>query len=164
MTEDRTLLDSLLERRDHERERLQGAKLSIAEEDAILEVNANGTMRWYLHPHVSGACINSMIVYRHEIPPGGSTGKQRVQGNLVSYVVQGSGRTVLDGVEHTWEAGDVIGIPPRLLGVTIQHHNDSDVVAYLITAEPNLIDAFGVDMGSGFEQLEAAPSEGAIDE
>jgi hypothetical protein len=65
-----------------------------------------------------------------------------------------------NGIEHPWETGDVIGIPPIDTGVEVQHFNDSDEVALLITAEPNYSDVFGIDMGSGFEQLEAAPPQG----
>jgi quercetin dioxygenase-like cupin family protein len=157
LTSNETLLDSLLARRDEERQRSQGAKFLIAEEDARLEENRNGRMRWYLHPDLPGACINSMLVYRHEIPPGGRTGLQKIQGNVVSYVVQGSGRSIVNGVEHRWAEGDVIALPPLLHGVTVEHHNDSSEQALLITAEPNLLDAFGVDMGSGFEQVADAP-------
>lgn len=160
MTESGDLLNSLLARRDRERGERERAKLRISAEEAVVETNRNGTMRWYLHPDVPGAAINSTIVYRHEIPPHGATGKQRVQGNVVSFVVQGRGRTVVNGVEHHWEAGDVIGLPPLLDGVVVQHFNDADEEALLITAEPNLVDAFGVDMGSGFEQLEDAPQGG----
>jgi gentisate 1,2-dioxygenase len=158
---DATLLDHLFHRRDEERRVRAGARKSVREEDAVLEENRNGRMRWYLHPDLDGSCINCLIVYRHEIPPHSATGLQRAQGNIASYVVSGFGRSVVNGQEHQWKAGDVLGLPPLLNGVTYQHFNESDEEALLITAEPNLIDAFGVDMGSGFEQIEDAPTQGA---
>ena len=150
-----TFLDQIFERRD--RERSAGGVLKVSADDALCETNRQGTMRWYLHPDLPGAAIRSTIVYRYEIPAGGATGKQRVQGNIVSLVISGHGRTVVNGVEHKWSAGDVIGLPPQRDGVVFQHFNESDIEAQIITAEPNLLDAFSVDMGSGFEQIEDVP-------
>lgn len=160
MSETDDLLSRLLERRDRERAALARSMLSVPLEEAVLEENAQGGMRWYLHPDVPGPCIRSMLVYRYEIPPHSATGRQLVQGNIASFVAAGFGRTEVSGVEHPWQAGDVIAIPPLRDGSTVQHFNDSDEEALLITAEPNLLDAFGVDMGSGFEQLEPHPPEG----
>ena len=157
--ESTTFFDQILERRDRERVRDRAGAVKISAAEALLETNRQGTMRWYMHPDLPGSCMRSSIVYRYEIPPGGATGKQRVQGNIVSFVVQGSGRTVVNGVEHPWGQGDVIGIPPVQNGIVFQHFNDSDVEAQLITCEPNFLDTFSVDMGSGFEQLEDAPTE-----
>lgn len=157
MTDDGTLLGALFARRDRERRERVGSRLSIIEADARYEKNAQGAMRWYLHPDMPGACIDSMIVYRYEIPPHGATGRQRVQGNVVSYVLTGFGHTVVNDVTHDWEAGDVIAFPPLMRGIEFQHFNDSSEEVQLITAEPNLVGVYGVDLGSGFEQLEDAP-------
>ena len=121
-----------------------------------MERSPQGVMRWYLHPEIPSGGFTSMIVYRYEIPPGGCTGKQRRQGNMVSFVVQGHGRTVVNGVEHRWDQGDVVALPPLLDGVEYQHFNDSDVEALLITAEPNHLGMLGVDAGCGLEQLATA--------
>lgn len=155
-----TFLDEVFARRDRERARDRAGLINVTEDDALLETNRHATMRWYLHPDLPGRRIRSTIAYRYEIPPGGATGKQRVQGNIISFVVSGHGRTVVDGVEHEWAAGDVIGLPPRRDGLVVQHFNDSDEVAMLMTAEPNYLDAFGVDLGCGFEQIEDAPNNG----
>lgn len=156
---DKDLLARLLERRDQERAALAGAMLTVPEEQAVLEDSAQGRIRWYLHPDLPGRCIRSTLAYRYEIPPRSATGRQRIQGNVVSFVISGFGRTEVNGVEHPWDAGDVIAIPPLRDGSTVRHFNDSEEEALLITAEPNLLDAFGVDMGSGFEQLEPHPPE-----
>jgi quercetin dioxygenase-like cupin family protein len=155
-----TLLDDLFRRRDEQRAKLVGAMHTVRLEDTVLEDNEMGRMRWYLHPALEDRCIRSTLVFRYEIPPHSATGLQRFQGNQVSYVVSGHGRTVLNGVSHSWEAGDVIGIPVLPDGVEVQHFNDSDEVAMLLAAEPNFIESFTVDMGSGFEQLAPRPEEG----
>lgn len=154
---DKTLLDRFIEQRDRDRERLAAASTKVAEEDALFEENAHAPTRWYLHPMLPGRCINSTIVYRYELPPHSMTGLQRVQGNIMMYVISGYGRSEVDGVSHEWEAGDVIAIPPLMNGLRVRHENLSDEVAMLIAAEPNYIETFGVDLGSGFEQLEPRP-------
>jgi gentisate 1,2-dioxygenase len=155
-----TLLDDLFRRRDEQRAQRAGAMHTVRLEDAVLEDNEQGRMRWYLHPALGDRCIRSTIVFRYEIPPRSATGLQRFQGNQVSYVVSGHGRTLVNGVTHSWETADVIAIPVLPEGVEVQHFNDSDEVALLLAAEPNFIGAFSVDMGSGFEQLAPHPSEG----
>lgn len=152
-----TLLDRMFEKRDEERVRLAASMVKVTEDEALLEENANATTRWYLHPFLADRCINSMIVYRYEIEPGEETGLQQVQGNVILYVISGAGRTETNGVAHEWEAGDVINLPPLKDGHKVRHINTSDETALLIGAEPNLTEAFGIDLGSGFEQIEARP-------
>lgn len=151
-----TLLDQLLKRRDEERVTMAGGKVIVREEDALLEENAEGTIRWYMHPEIEGACIKSMIAYRHEIPPHSHSGKQKHQGYVGGYFQAGFGRIVVNGVSHEWEAGDVLGLPSLQEGLVVQFFNDSDDLAKIMCVQPNYIDIYGVDRGSGFEQLEPA--------
>jgi gentisate 1,2-dioxygenase len=73
-------------------------------------------------------------------------------------VLEGKGYTVLDGVKHHWEAGDVINLPLRPRGIIVQHFNtDPNVAVKFVATEPNWTDCTFVDRGSGFEQLEDAP-------
>ena len=91
---------------------------------------------------------------KQEIPPLSHTGKQRLQGGLVHYILEGRGYTVLNGVKHEWEAGDCVVFPILPNGVEYQHFNsDPERVVRFIAAQPNLFDLVGVDMGCGFEQL-----------
>lgn len=152
-----TLLQRLFARRDDYRERARKGALKVAEEDAVLETNEHATMRWYVHPDFDHVVDRNTLVYRYEIEPHGETGLQSRQGNVVSFVVSGHGYTLMNGKKHAWKAGDVIGMPPLPNGVTFKHVNESDETAMLVTAEPNLFDALGVDMGASFEQLEPAP-------
>jgi gentisate 1,2-dioxygenase len=95
-----------------------------------------------------------------EIPPGSRSGKLKHQGNMVVFFLAGTGYTILDDKRFDWEAGDCMVFPVKGKGVIIQHFNgDRNLPARFLAAEPNLVDALGVDMGSGFEQLEAAPEE-----
>jgi quercetin dioxygenase-like cupin family protein len=154
----RGLLDALFELRDKQAAARKDARVIVREEDAVLETNRHATMRWYVHPDFDDLVDHNTLFYRYEIPAHGATGKQHRQGNLVSFVISGHGYTEVNGVRHEWEKGDVIGLPPLVNGVTFQHVNTSDEIAMLITAEPNLYEALGVEMGAGFVQLEDAPA------
>jgi hypothetical protein len=154
-----TILDRIIERRDEERRLRKGWKLRIGEDDAVLEHNRQGTMRWYLYPG-DGSASNSLIFYRYEIPPHSRTGKQKVQGNLVAFPLTGHGRVLIGDREHTWWAEDLIALPPLQEGHEFQIINDSDDLAKVLVCQPNFHDLFGIDQGSGFEQLENAPEEG----
>ena len=97
--------------------------------------------------------------------PGSRSGRQQCQGNVVFYVEDGRGYTIVDGTTHKWRKGDVVNLPIKEEGVVYQHFNaDSKAPAVLVGCEPNFMDALGVDRGSGFEELEAAPEWQALQE
>jgi hypothetical protein len=154
-----SILDQIVQRRDEERQLRTGWKLCIGEDDAVLEHNRQGTMRWYLYPG-DGSASNSLIFYRYEIPPHSHTGKQLVQGNLIAFPLNGYGRVLITDREHAWSAEDLIALPPLTEGHEFQIFNDSDETAKVLVCQPNFHDLFGIDQGSGFEQLEDAPQEG----
>ncbi len=152
------LLDNLFHRRDGERERMRKSMKVVHGNDLAPEINKMGIYRWYLHPALDTRAIRTILFWSQEIPPGSHSGKQKHQGGRVHYVWEGKGYTVVDGVKHEWEQGDLIMIPVKPDGVVFQHFNtDEDNPAVLLASEPNWYDALGVDMGSGFEQLENAP-------
>lgn len=152
------LLQELFKRRDAERERMKKTIKVVKGKNLLPETNAMGIYKWYLHPDIETAAIRTILFWTQEIPPGSHSGKQKHQGGRVHYVKEGKGYTVVDGVKHEWEKGDLILIPIKPNGVVFQHFNtDTKNSAILVSAEPNWYDALGVDMGSGFEQLENAP-------
>ena len=73
-------------------------------------------------------------------------------------IVSGKGYTMIDGVKHRWETGDVLNLPVRKEGIIVQRVNeDPNEPAVFVAAEPNFFACTGVDRGSGFEQIEDAP-------
>jgi gentisate 1,2-dioxygenase len=152
------LLDDLLRRRDEWRQRMARAATLVKGKNLPWEINRHGKMKWYLHPAFTDRAIRSLVIFIQEIPPSGHTGKQRHQGGLVHYILEGRGYTILNGKRHDWEEGDCVVLPTLPDGVEYQHFNsDSDKPASFIAAQSNLFDALGVDLGSGFDQLEDAP-------
>jgi mannose-6-phosphate isomerase-like protein (cupin superfamily) len=152
------LLEALFKRRDIERERLAKSTKVVDGEKLPLENNRMGLYKWYLHPDKQDVAIRTILLWVQEIPPNSRSGKQKHQGGRVHYVLEGRGYTEIDGVKYEWEKGDMILLPIRPRGVVFQHFNtDPENRARLIAAEPNWFDALGVDLGSGFEQLENSP-------
>lgn len=151
-------LEELFHLRDKQRKAWQKAPKVIRGKELPLEINRMGLHRWYLHPGIEDNAIRTILLWIQEIPPGGRSGKQKTSGGRLHYVMQGRGYTVVDGVRHEWEQGDLVMIPMKPQGAIHQHFNtDTTVTARLACTEPNLTDALGVDMGAGFEQLENAP-------
>ena len=117
-----------------------------------------GLMRWYLHPSITDTVISSMVFFEQEIPPGSRTGRLKFQGGQIIYIIEGKGHTLIDGVKHPWEAGDLLNLPLRKEGIIVQHVNeDADKPAKFVAVEPNLFACTGVDRGSGFDLLSASP-------
>jgi hypothetical protein len=144
--------------RDKQRAERRGGMQVIKRRDLPAEQNRQGIMRWYMHPEITDTVLSTYLCFEQEIPPGGRSGRLKFQGGQVLYVIAGKGHTLLDGVKHTWAAGDVVNLPLRRGGITVQHVNDDPKVpARFLAVEPNLFACTSVDRGSGFEQLEDAP-------
>ncbi len=153
-----TLFDALLRVRDEQREQMKGARVIIQGKSLPLENNPMGHFRWYVHPHMRDVVSRAQMMYVQEIPPGSRSGKQLHQGGRFHYVLEGQGRTIIDGTRHDWEKDDIILLPIKSHGVVHQHFNtDPQNPAKLLVAEPNWVDVWSVDLGSGFEMLEPAP-------
>jgi len=154
----RNLWEEILTLRDQQRKEQEKAVWLIKGKDIPWENNKQGIMRWYMHPLLKSICINTMKVFVQEIPPGGRSGRLHHPGNQVIFILEGQGYTVLDGQKHHWSKNDVVQLPLRIKGVTVQHFNsDPDKPARFVACEPNTFLSVGVDRGSGFEQIEVSP-------
>src|SRR4030042_7084472 len=150
--------DKLFELRDKDRKNKKNAIVNILAKELNWETNRQGIMRWYLHPIMEDTVINPFLFYVQEIPPGSRSGRVKTQGSQVFYIWEGKGYTVMDGVKHYWEAGDVVQIPLRPLGVIYQHFNgDLKSPVRLVSIEANTVGALGMDRGAGFGQIENCP-------
>jgi gentisate 1,2-dioxygenase len=150
--------NELIALRDQQRERRKTAVQVVRLSELPLENNEQGLMRWYLHPAITDTVLSTLSIYRQEIPPGSRSGRLKFQGAQILFIVEGRGYTMLDGVKHVWEAGDVVSLPCKRDGIIVQHFNsDPKKLAVFLAVEPNLFAATGVDRGSGFQQLEQSP-------
>ena len=150
--------DELLALRDDQRVQ-RGKGMAVIKQGGLpQEINRQGLMRWYLHPAIKDTVLNTQVFYEQEIPPGSRSGRLKFQGGQVIMILEGSGYTLVDGLKHTWEEGDVLNLPLRARGIIVQHFNPDPVKAVrFVAAEPNWVECAYVDRGSGFEQLEDAP-------
>jgi hypothetical protein len=165
MTSDRTarlakvnLWNELLTLRDTQREQRKTAVQVVRLSELPVENNQQGLMRWYLHPSITDTVLSTLAIYRQDIPPGSRSGRLKFQGGQILFIVEGRGHTILDGVKHAWEAGDVVNLPCKRDGIVVQHFNaDPENPAAFLAVEPNLFAATSVDRGCGFHQLEQSP-------
>ena len=152
------LWDELIALRDEQRERKKTAIQVVRRSDLPLETNSQGLMRWYMHPAITDTVLSTLCMYEQEIPPRSRSGRLKFQGGQVMFIVEGEGYTVIDGTKHHWKARDVLNLPLKKDGITVQHFNaSSNEPARFLVVEPNLFAATGVDRGSGFEQIEPSP-------
>lgn len=148
----------LIERRDRDRELQKNGVVIVKGKEIPWEMNCQGKMRWYIHPDIDDTITRCLMIRVEEIPPKSRSGRIKFQGGQVIYIIKGKGYTLLDGVKHYWQAGDVVQLPLRPDGVVFQHFNEDSVnPVQLVAVEPNVLDALGLDLGSGFEQLENCP-------
>ena len=155
---EKNLFEELIRIRDDQREKAKNAVWKIKGKDLPWEINRHGKMQWYMHPCIEDVALQSQFFFSQEIAPGSKSGRQQCQGNIVFYVIEGSGFTIVDGIKHPWTANDVINLPIREEGLTYQHFNtDPEKRVLMVGSEPNLIGPLGVDKGSGFEELEPCP-------
>ena len=119
------------------------------------------TAKWHKgcsHPAIADTILSTLAIYRQEIPPGSRSGRLKFQGGQIMFIVEGRGHTMLDGVKHAWEAGDVLNLPCKRDGIVVQHFNDDpEKLAAFLAVEPNLFAATSVDRGCGFHQMEPSP-------
>lgn len=155
------LFEDLLGRRDEERARSHSARNVVHARDLPWEENRFGRMKWYLHPSITDTSLRNYVFFMMELAPGGRSGRVKQQGDEVILIVEGSGWTTVDGVKHSWKAGDCVGLPLKPAGNVVQHFNASaDRRAAFVSARPDFSPIFGVDNGCGFEILEDAPRSG----
>jgi gentisate 1,2-dioxygenase len=151
------LLDELFAMRDEFRERNRTGLKVVRGDDLPWESNAQGKMKWYVHPRKPDTCTKTILLYVQEIPPGGHSGKQRVPGGIAHVVLNGRMTAAVDGQRYDCEQLDCIALPIKHRGVEYQFFNpDPRVPCRFIAGSPNFYEILGVDMGSEFEQLEKA--------
>lgn len=154
----RDLWNEIIELRDEQRERARNSVWLVKGDDLPWQTSAQGIMKWYMHPNLKTPCISTLNIFVQEIPPGSRSGRLQYPGNMVMFIMQGQGYTLVDGQKHHWSKGDVVQIPVKPNGVVFQHFNTSEEEACrFVCAEPNAVHSSGVDRHGALEQLEVAP-------
>lgn len=163
MAQTEGLWDSLIRRSVAERARVESGRNTVRRGELEPELSPFGLLRWYLHNDLEDPVTHSLYFCELEIPAGSRSGRLRHQGGMVHLVVQGSGCTLFDGIEHEWAARDVVALPVRPDGVEFQHVNTGTGPARMVISWPNLDSSIGPEGGVAMEILEPAPEFSARD-
>jgi hypothetical protein len=154
----RNLWKEIFDLRDEQREEAKKAVWLVKGDMLEWENNEQGLMKWYMHPFLKSPCIRAQAIYVQKIPAGSRSGRIHHPGGQVVFAWEGRGYTVIDGQKYHWEKNDVVQLPMKLKGVTVQHFNsDPENDAMLICCEANFFQMAGVDRGAVLEQLEVSP-------
>lgn len=130
----------------------------IRRDDAVAELSPMGPCRYYLDGNLfPERALCDWRSFVMDMPNG--TGKHTHQGGLVIYILEGSGSSIIDGVEESWTAGDLLLLPIRQGGVEHQFLNAAP-------GEPcRWLSAIHIPMfnqlGSEFTQQDYAPEWGS---
>ena len=95
-----TLFEQTLEAARIERERVARGRDHVSRDELKVELNQMGFMRWYLHPSLEEPSTRALYFFELDIPVGSRSGLIQHQGNVINYVLEGSGWTEYEGGQH----------------------------------------------------------------
>jgi mannose-6-phosphate isomerase-like protein (cupin superfamily) len=126
--------DEHLRKNQEEVKRQSSGKVVVWPHERPFRIGRQGKVRHYLYPgELTTTCTQDWNVFVHELPPGKPSGKHRHQGGLVIFVLEGHGKSWVEGKEYEWKPGDIMILPLRIGEVEHQHFNlDPDKPAYWI--------------------------------
>lgn len=88
----------------------EGARLVTYWDDVVGRVTKRGARSAFLVDPSIGYSTSGLTAVVHELAPGLWQSRHRHGGEAFLYVVSGTGKSVVDEVEHDWEAGDLVVI------------------------------------------------------
>lgn len=139
-----------------ELKRAATGRIVIRARDRLWDLNKQAKTKRYLsplEPELQDTATREWEIFSQLIPD--RSGKHRHQGGLVIFVLDGSGHTIVDGIRHDWEAGDLMLLPLVPGGVEHQHFNhDPDRPALWIAL---MYWPFFTQAGSETTQLDTSP-------
>jgi quercetin dioxygenase-like cupin family protein len=117
--------------------------------DRAWEDTRHGKIKFYLDRWIEAAA-RGLDLMAQEIAPGERSGEHRHIFEELLLVGKGRGYDLHEGTRHSWEAGDLICVPPMIVH---QHVNDGNDTAQLISVWPQQP---GHELLGGIEQIENA--------
>ena len=113
---------ALLERKKFIDLQMNG-KVVIKGTEMDYELNRQGRIKRYLRPDLfPDNPLRDWVVFLHDIRI--HSGRHVHQGGcVIIFVLEGHGYTIVDGVRHDWEEGDLLLLPIKPGGVEHQHFN-----------------------------------------
>lgn len=113
--------ETMMKETKERNERLAKGRRLLKGKNIPFQQGRQGFLRTYCHDSIKDVAVDKWSIFVHEIRS--HSGKHRHQGGLTIFVLSGKGYTVVDGVRHDWEPGDLICLPVKKGGVEHQHFN-----------------------------------------
>jgi hypothetical protein len=154
---DLTLFEQTLEAARIERERVARGRDLVSRDELPVELSPFGYLRWYLHPNLESPSTRALYFSELEIPVGSRSGLLQCQGNVITYVLEGSGYTEYEGRDHDWEGGDVIALPAKEAGIRFRHNNTGLGPVRMLVCWPNFDSVHGPEGGVALDVVEPCP-------
>lgn len=113
------------------------------------EDTRQGRLKFYIN-RWNETAASALDVMAQQILPGERSGEHRHIFEELLLVAKGRGHDLQEGTRHTWEAGDLICVPPMIVH---QHVNDGADAACLLSVWPRQP---GHELLGGIEQISEA--------
>ena len=140
-------LAGLLDLRERQRSALRPPAL-LRRADLAVDDTAFGELRWYIHPALPGfAGTAPMLLFTQRLAPGRRTDVLTTPGNGIMFVLDGDPTIEIDGEAYECERTDLVCVPPRRNGVTVEVRAGREE-ARIVIALANLSGLVGVGMGA----------------
>lgn len=97
----------------------------------------------YSHPETGGPVLPTLSCNVQMFQPNLSTQEQRLTSSCLCYVIEGRGKTVIDGVELEWQERDVFVIPNWVWHFHVNQSQDERAVLFVVNDSP-VLDALGI--------------------
>jgi gentisate 1,2-dioxygenase len=107
-----------------EMDRAAHGRIVVKAKERFWDMHRQANSKRYLspfEPELQDTATHSWEAFLQVFPE--KSGRHRHQGGLILFVLEGTGHTVIDGVRHDWEAGDMMLLKMSPGGVEHQHFN-----------------------------------------
>ncbi len=152
-----TIYEERLKLWPREKEQALTGKKLIKGNQIPFKLSRQGISRWYItdYPPTPPDAVNhNWTLFVQQIPAGARSGRHIHQGGLNIFILKGRGYTVIDGVRHDWNMGDLLVLPIKKGGVEHQHFNPSDKPYRWLAL---IFNPYSKVMGRRMEQKELSP-------
>ncbi|MDO8691877.1 MAG: cupin domain-containing protein [Dehalococcoidia bacterium] len=113
--------DAVYTRYNALRVRAETGRVVIKGNEIPWEQSPQARTKWFLNYIIEDTAVQGWLMFVHDIRT--HSGRHRHQGGLALFAIEGKGWTVVDGVRHDWEEGDLILLPVKYRGCEHQHFN-----------------------------------------
>jgi quercetin dioxygenase-like cupin family protein len=120
--------DQAVRAKEIRNKRMAEGRVIVKGKDLPWEINRQGRIKFFLTNRSEDVAAPGWLVFQQEIHK--HSGMHRHQGGTFIFILGGKGYSIVNGVRHDWEAGDLAILPMVPGGIAHQHFNlEPDVPA-----------------------------------